>query len=100
MSYPTPSQNSDQSRYLFHFVTRKNVLTCYSKSLEKALRDALKSVLEKDVGSDPRASFYNRFREEIAEHDDDFQEKHGGDLDTTLIFVSSSPLVEPTRLTT
>ena len=57
-------------------------------SLEKALRDALKSVLEKDGSSDPRTSFYNKFKEEVDEYDDDLQEKHDGDLDTTLIFVS------------
>jgi len=56
--------------------------------LEKALRDALRSVLEKDGGSDPRTRFYNKFKEEVDEHDDDLQEEHGEDLNTVLIFVS------------
>jgi len=59
-----------------------------SLSLEKALRDALISVLEKGGGSDARTSFYNKFKEEVAEHDNDLQKKHDEDLNTTLIFVS------------
>ena len=58
-------------------------------SLEKALRNALRSVLEKDGSSDPRTSFYDKFKEEVAEHDDDFHKKYDEDLNTTLIFVSS-----------
>lgn len=67
-----------------------------SLSLEKALREALKSVLERDGSSDPRTNFYNKFKEEVAEHDDDLQEKHDEDLNTALIFVSSSTLTEST----
>ena len=59
-----------------------------SKSLERALRDAMKSVLEKDGASDTRTSFYNKFKEEVDEYYDDLQEKHNGDMDATLIFVS------------
>ena len=66
------------------------------KSLEKALRAALKSVVEKDGGSDPRSNFYNKFKEEVAEHDDDLQKKHDEDLNTALIFVSFFPRTEPT----
>ena len=65
------------------------------KSLEEALRDALKSVLEKDSGRDPRTGFYNMFKEEVAEHDDDFYKKYDEDLNTTHIFVNSL-LVEST----
>ena len=48
----------------------------------------MKSVLEKDGASDTRTSFYNKFKEEVDEYYDDLQEKHNGDMDTTLIFVS------------
>jgi len=65
-------------------------------SLENALRDALKSVLEKEGSSDPRTSFYNKFKEEVTEHDDDFHKKYDEDLNTTLIFVSIPPLIVPT----
>lgn len=66
------------------------------QSLEQALRDALKSVLEKDGHSNPRTRFYNRFKAEVAEHDDDFLQTYNADLDTTLIFVCFfSPLIEP-----
>ena len=58
--------------------------------MEKALRDALKSVLEKDGRSDPRTSFYHKFKEEVAEHDEDFHQKYDDDLNTTLVFVSST----------
>jgi HEPN domain-containing protein len=67
--------------------------------LENALRGALKSVLGKDGGSDPRTSFYNKFKEEVAEHDEDLLKRHDEDLNTTLIFVSFSPLIESTYLT-
>ena len=40
------------------------------------------------LGTDPRTEFYNKFQGEIEEHDRDFEKKYGGDLDTTLIFVS------------
>ena len=49
-------------------------------------------MLDKDGGSDPRTNFYNKFKEEVAEHDDELQEKHDEDLNTTLIFVSPSTL--------
>jgi len=56
----------------------------------------LKSVLDKDSGHDPRTGFYNKFKEEAAEYDDDFYKKYDEDLNTTLIFVSSLLLVEST----
>lgn len=58
----------------------------------------MESGLGKDGGSDPRTSFYNKFKEEVAEHDNDLQKKHDEDLNTTLIFVSFFPLTEPTWL--
>jgi hypothetical protein len=64
------------------------------KSLEEALRGALKSVLEKDGVRDPRTSFYHKFKEEVDEHDDDFHKKYDEDLNTTLIFVSFFLLVD------
>ena len=36
----------------------------------------------------PRTEFYKKFQGEIEEHDQDFEKRYGGDLDTTLIFVS------------
>jgi len=68
------------------------------QSLEKALRDAL-SILGKDHSSDPRTNFYDKFRKEVAEHDDDFLKKRDEDMNNTLIFVSSVPPVETTWLT-
>jgi len=68
------------------------------QSLEKTLRDVLEPLLNKNGSSDPRTMFYTKFKEEVDEHDDDLQKMHGGDLDTTLIFVSLFPLTEPTWL--
>lgn len=59
----------------------------------------MKSVLEKDGGRDPRTGFYHKFKEEVAEHDDDFHQKYDEDLNSTLIFVSFLLLVESTWLT-
>lgn len=65
------------------------------KSPEKVPHDALGSAkLEKDGRSDFRTRFYNKFKEEVAEHDEDLQKMHDEDLNTTLIFVSFFPLVE------
>ena len=40
------------------------------------------------VGTDPRVNFHDKFQRKMEERDWDFEKKHGGDLDTTLIFVS------------
>ena len=40
------------------------------------------------VGTDPRVNFHDKFQRKMEECDWDFEKKHGGDLDTTLIFVS------------
>lgn len=69
------------------------------KSPKKVPHDALGSALEKDGCSDFRTRFYNKFKEEVAEHDEDLQKMHDEDLNSTLIFVSFFPLVEPKRLT-
>ena len=98
MARPTSQLNFNQSRYPFRFFVVKNALTCRFLSLEKALHDALKSILEKGGGSDPRTRFYNKFKEEVDEHDDDLQEEHGEDLNTVLIFVSFSTPAGSTQL--
>lgn len=57
--------------------------------LEEALRDALKSVLgSTETGINPRVEFYNKFQQEMQEHDRDFESKYDEDLNVTLIFVS------------
>jgi hypothetical protein len=57
--------------------------------LENALRDALKSVTgSTTTGVNPRVEFYNKFQQEMDEHDRDFEKKYDEDLNTTLIFVS------------
>ena len=66
--------------------------------MEQVLRDALKSILKEDGRPDPKTSFYHKFKEEVAEHDEDFYQKYDGDLNTTLVFVSSSLAPEPTWL--
>jgi len=85
---PIPSCRNDERTHLLVF-----------QSLEKALRDALKSVLEKDAPPDPKTKFYSKFKEEVAEHDDDFLTKHDEDMNNTLIFVSSAPPTESVWLT-
>jgi len=47
-------------------------------------------VLGNDGGSDPRTRFYNKFEEEITEHDKDFDKRGGENLNITLIFVRLS----------
>ena len=58
------------------------------KSPRQALRVASKLAPEKNGFSDSRTCFYNKFKEEVAEHNEDLQKKHNEDLNTTLIFVS------------
>lgn len=36
---------------------------------------------------DPRTRFYGHYRKEAEEYDKEFMGKHGGDLETSLIFV-------------
>jgi hypothetical protein len=59
----------------------------------------LKSVLGKHDSSDPRTRFYEKFKEEVTEHDEAFLKNHDEDLNTTLVFVSFFPLVESKFLT-
>ena len=60
-----------------------------TKTIEEALRDALKSVVDSSgLGSNPRVEFYNKFQREMEDHDRDFEKKYDEDLNTTLIFVS------------
>ncbi|KAF9785280.1 hypothetical protein BJ322DRAFT_1108733 [Thelephora terrestris] len=57
------------------------------KSLEDAVHNALRSYFPSlEASSDARAEFFNKFKREADEHDNDFLKKHGGDLDITLIF--------------
>ena len=51
---------------------------------------ALPSLFPNKLGtaSSVRAEFYDKFQREAEEFDGDFLKKCGGDLDTTLIFVS------------
>ena len=53
------------------------------------MQNALKFYLAplESTGSGVRAQFYNKFKREADEYDNDFLEKYRGDLDTTLIFV-------------
>ena len=43
------------------------------------------------TGGGARHEFYDKFQREADEHDRDFMNKYGSDLDTTLIFVSVFP---------
>ncbi|KAF9782722.1 hypothetical protein BJ322DRAFT_166918 [Thelephora terrestris] len=57
------------------------------KSLEDAMHNALRNYFPSlEPSSDARAEFYNKFKREADEYDNDFLKKHGGDLDITLIF--------------
>jgi hypothetical protein len=56
-------------------------------------------VLGKHGSSDPRTRFYEKFKEEVAEHDEDLQKKYDEDLNTTLVFVSFFPPTESQCLT-
>ena len=64
----------------------------FTASLEDAVQNALKNYLPRleSAGSGARAEFYNKFKREADEYDNDFLEKYRGDLDTTLIFVGLS----------
>ena len=46
------------------------------------------TVLGTKRAADPRTEFYDKFQGEMEEHNQDFETKYGGDLDTTLLFVS------------
>jgi len=51
-------------------------------------------------GSNPRAEFYAKYKQEAEHADKDFQKKYEEDLNTTLIFVCSSiyPLLPSSHL--
>jgi hypothetical protein len=49
-----------------------------------------KSVGSEKKGSNPRAEFYAKYKQEAEHADKDFQKKYEEDLNTTLIFVRSS----------
>jgi len=50
-------------------------------------------------GSNPRAEFYAKYKQEAEHADKDFQKKYEEDLNTTLIFVCSSTRLASTELT-
>ena len=71
----------------------------FTASLEDALQNALKNYLPRlESTSDPRTEFYNKFKREADEYDNDFLGKYRGDLDTTLIFVGLPLFSRPLRL--
>jgi hypothetical protein len=66
--------------------------------LEKALHNALKSVLDgAGPWANPRARFYKKFQREIEEYDQELEKKYDEDLNITLIFVSIALLYKPSR---
>ena len=61
-----------------------------------SLEDALKNYFTPlESTSDARAEFYNKFKREAEDYDKEFSDKYGGDLDTTLVFVSLPPFSYP-----
>ena len=64
------------------------------ESLEEAFSNALNSVLGgAGSGVSPRARFHSKFQREVEEHDQDLEKKYDEDLNTTLIFVSTTLFV-------
>ena len=45
---------------------------------------------------DPRARFFEHYRKEAGDYDEEFMKKYDEDLDTTLIFVSFCPFPRST----
>ena len=62
-----------------------NTFTPYTVPVHAPSRGA---ALGTKRAADPRMEFYDKFQREMEEHDQDFETKYDGDLDTTLIFVS------------
>ena len=68
----------------------------YHRSMEQAFTIALQKFFtvkptgSEKKGSNPRAEFYARYKQEAEHADKDFQNKYEEDLNTTLIFVWSS----------
>ena len=73
------------SRLHFAFDSNPFLTAFFTVSLENALKNYFPRL--ESAGSGPRAEFYNKFKREADEYDNDFLEKCRGDLDTTLIFV-------------
>lgn len=65
-----------------HFLT-----LFFTPSLEDAVQNALKNYFPPLESSNARVEFYNKFKREADDYDNDFLKKYGGDLDITLIFV-------------
>ena len=61
-------------------------------SLEDAILKVLQTLTRPvETTNNARVDFYNKFKRAADEYDDNFVRKYGGDLDTTLIFVSFLP---------
>jgi hypothetical protein len=71
----------------------------YLLRLEEAISKALAgfpSISPKRVGTDPRAEFFELYKRESEEFDNDFIKKYDEDTNTTLIFVRPPyPLESP-----
>ena len=88
-------QQSTQTRASKHtpsFNSNPLLTVLCTASLEYAIQNALKNFLPRlESTTNARAEFYNRFKREADEYDNDFLRKYRGDLETTLIFVGLPP---------
>ena len=68
-------------------------MRCFRFSMEQAFTIALQKFFTvkttEKKGSNPRAEFYAKYKQEAEHADKDFQKKYEEDLNTTLIFVCS-----------
>ena len=94
---PIQKQRSTRKRVSNHtisFYSSRLLTVLFTASLEDAIQNALRNYLPRleSAGGSARAQFYNEFKREADEYDNDFLGKYRGDLDTTLIFVGLPPL--------
>lgn len=73
--------------HIFAFDANPFLTVFLTASLEDALQNTLKNYHPR-LESNPRAEFYNKLKREADEYDGEFLNKHSGDLNITLIFVS------------
>ena len=57
------------------------------------MQNALKNYFPPLESGNARVEFYNKFKREADDYDNDFLKKYGGDLDITLIFVGLLPFI-------
>ena len=71
------------------FASNPSLTALLVSSLEDAVLNALETHFSRNRGSvnSARHDFYNKFQHAADDHDRDFVNKCGGDLDNTLIFV-------------